>query len=357
LKPTKCKWPLNHISVSSTGLYRPCCAWEEQPNQITVRDNSIADYLGSDFYIEMVEQFRNDKYAAGCAECMDDEKSGIHGLRNVGQTRYPDQDNFKLHDMEIKFGNLCNAGCIMCSSYNSSLIQQEQSKHPELMKFKSHNEIPLTQWYEDPDKFNEIVQTASSASKVRFTGGEPTIQGLLTKFLTQLSKLNTDVDIQITSNGSSYSNKLHDVLKKFKKVNINVSIDGYGAANDFIRWPIAWDKLEQNVDVMRQHHNVNIEISLQSAGVDSLPQLIEWCESKSLPWNVNSVYEPTYLQPYLAADHIKEKAIKIGDKKINTLLNYSSTNQDRDQLRKQMLSYFDTLSNIRGINWKDKLNV
>lgn len=357
MKPIKCKWPLNHISVSSTGRYRPCCAWEEQPNQITVKDNSIKEYLNSDFYIEMVNNLRAGKYASGCAECIDDEKSGIHGLKDVGWVRYANKGNFKLHDMEIKFGNLCNAGCIMCSSYNSSLIQQEQAKHPELMQFKRHNEIPTEQWYEDPNKFNEIVELASNATKIRFTGGEPTVQGLLTKFLIQLSELNTDVNIQITSNGSSYSNKLHNVLKKFKKVNINVSIDAYGKANDFIRWPIVWDKLEQNIDKMRQHHDVNIEISLQAAGVDTLPQLVQWCEDKSLLWNVNSVYEPIYLQPYLASDNIKEKAMNIGDEKINILLNYSSTNQDRDQLREKMINYFDTLSSIRGINWKDSLNV
>ena len=357
LKPIKCKWPLNHISVSSTGRYRPCCAWEEQPNQITVKDSSISEYLNSDFYIKMINQLRNNEYAIGCAECIDDEKSSIRGLRDVGLVRYTNESDFKLHDMEIKFGNLCNAGCIMCSSYNSSLIQQEQAKHPELMQFKRHNEIPTEQWYEDPVKFNEIVELASNATKIRFTGGEPTIQGLLTKFLIQLSELNTNVSIQITSNGSSYSNKLHDVLKKFKKVNINVSIDAYGKANDFIRWPIAWDKLEQNVDKMRQHHDVNIEISLQAAGVDSLPQLIQWCDSKYLSWNVNSVYEPSYLQPCLASDEIKEKAMNIGNKKINALLNYSSSDQDLNRLRQQMLNYFNALSNIRGIDWKDSLNV
>jgi hypothetical protein len=84
---------------------------------------------------------------------------------------------------------------------------------------------------------------------------------------------------------------------------------------------------------------------------------VQWCEDKSLLWNVNSVYEPIYLQPYLASDNIKEKAMNIGDEKINILLNYSSTNQDRDQLREKMINYFDTLSSIRGINWKDSLNV
>jgi organic radical activating enzyme len=357
LKPIKCKWPLNHISVSSTGRYRPCCAWEEQPNQITVKDNSIEDYLGSDFYVKMMEDFRNGNYASGCAECIDDEKSGIKGLKDVGWVRYNNRSNFELHDMEIKFGNLCNAGCIMCSSYNSSLIQQEQDKYPELMSFKKHNDIPDQQWYQDPDKFSEIVQVASGAKNIRFTGGEPTVQGLLTKFLEQLSELNTDITIQITSNGSSYSNKLHDVLTKFKKVNINVSIDAYGKANDFIRWPIVWDKLQQNIDIIRQHHDVNVEISLQAAGVDSLPELIEWCENRSLWWNVNSVYEPIYLQPFLAAEEIKDRARAIGDTKINALLDYSSTEQDKDQLRQKMLDYFDTLSSIRGIDWKEHLNV
>ena len=46
----KCKWPANHVSTSSTGKYRPCCAWEEQNNQLDIATNSIEDYLNSDFY-------------------------------------------------------------------------------------------------------------------------------------------------------------------------------------------------------------------------------------------------------------------------------------------------------------------
>ena len=44
----KCKWPSNHVSISSTGKYRPCCAWAEQNDQVDIATNSIDTILNND---------------------------------------------------------------------------------------------------------------------------------------------------------------------------------------------------------------------------------------------------------------------------------------------------------------------
>ena len=132
----KCKWPSNHVSISSTGKYRPCCAWEEQDDQVDIATNSIDDYLNSKFYKNLMADMKADKFAVGCTECILDEKAGIEGMVQTGESRYPDQEEFNLNDMEIKFGNVCNAGCIMCSAYNSSLLDAENKSNPQLEQFR-----------------------------------------------------------------------------------------------------------------------------------------------------------------------------------------------------------------------------
>lgn len=355
----KCKWPANHVSTSSTGKYRPCCAWEEQNNQLDIATNSIEDYLNSDFYNNLMADMKADKFAVGCTECMLDEEAGIEGMVQTGESRYPDQEEFNLYDMEIKFGNVCNAGCIMCSAYNSSLLESENKSNPELEIFRVFSNSAPIKWFEDDAKFKEIVELASRGKRLRFTGGEPTVNGLLDEFLHQLVELNPNIYIQITSNGSSFSKRLQETLKKFVHVSIHVSIDAYGKANDFIRWPLTWNKIERNVDKMLEYDNiwVYVETSLQAGGIDSIPQLIEWCNTRKIEWSVNSVYKPEHLQPFLAQPHIIEKAKNLNNKKLNKLLEFNSTQHDYNVLRTKMLNYYDTLSTIRKIDWKECLDV
>jgi len=357
----KCKWPLNHISISSTGVYRPCCAWEEQPNQVSVTGNTTQDYLQSDMYKNLITALNNDKFGVGCTECAFDEASGVSGMVARGN-RYSEKDKFKIVDMEIKFGNVCNAGCIMCSSYNSSLLELELKENPTLGKFRTTWHVsPLVNWFDDPIKFKEVAVLASKCKAIRFAGGEPTVRRYLTEFLSIMLEHNTSVErIQITSNGSSFSKSLQTVLSKFKQVDINVSIDGYGAANDFIRWPIRWNKLERNVDKMMSFDNitVNVETSLQAASLQGLPDLMKWCSDRSIKWNAQPVYAPEFLQCYLASDEIIQPLLALDDNIITKLLTSNSVPDiNREELRQKMIAYFDELSIIRNINWRDCFDV
>lgn len=359
----KCKWPVNHISISSTGVYRPCCAWQEQPDQVLVSENTIQDYLNSDFYKKLMDDMKNNRFGQGCNECVLDEKANIDGMIYNGDQRYTNEGEFSLFDTEIKFGNICNAGCIMCGSYNSSLMEEEHNKNPQLKIFRPQHHSPKVNWFDDPVKFRTIAVEASKARKIRFAGGEPTVRGLLSDFLeivleAQQENKNHSV-IQITSNGGSFGKKLQDVLSKFEDVQINVSIDGYGKANDFIRWPIKWDKLERNVDKMISYDNikVNVETSVQAASLQSLPKLIEWCDERNIHWAGMSVYEPKHLQPFLASPEIIQTILDLNNEKLTKIVKFNSSQDDREKLREKMLSYFETLNNIRGLNWKDHFDV
>jgi hypothetical protein len=63
------------------------------------------------------------------------------------------------------------------------------------------------------------------------------------------------------------------------------------------------------------------------------------------------------LQPFLAQPHIIEKARRLNNKKLNKLLEFNSTQHDYDKLREKMINYYDTISAIRKIDWKECLDV
>ena len=106
----KCKWPSNHVSISSTGKYRPCCAWEEQDNQVDIATNSIDDYLNSEFYNNLMTDMKADRFAVGCTECILDEQAGIEGMVYNGNRRnFLDKEKnvlLKIHCLNNFYLNL-----------------------------------------------------------------------------------------------------------------------------------------------------------------------------------------------------------------------------------------------------------
>ena len=53
--------------------------------------------------------------------------------------------------------------------------------------------------------------------------------------------------IRINTNCSSVIEELADIIKKGIKVTVTVSFDGIGLVHNYIRWPITWEKFEQNL--------------------------------------------------------------------------------------------------------------
>ena len=355
----KCKWPLNHVSISTTGKIRPCCGWQEQPDQPDFSNTTLSEYTQSDFFKKLISDMRSNRFGVGCQECIEDEALGHQGLLFNGDYRYSQTEQFAPVDAEIKFGNLCNAGCIMCSEYNSSLLEQENRQHPELSQFRSVKNRKADAWYDDPEKFRELAREVSGYQKIRFTGGEPTVRGLLTKFLTEVAQHNTDTKIQITTNGGKISEKLLSVLRMFRETEFNVSIDGYAEANDFIRWPIRWQSINQSIDSIQSlpNNRIIVETSLQVCSLDRLGELIDWCSRRELKWNYNAVYGPEYLQPCVASDAVKERVSRIPGLNIEKYLQYNSSPEDLQQLRDRCVRYLDTLDKIRDTDWRSVIEI
>ena len=361
----KCKWPLNHVSISTTGKIRPCCAWDEDHDgkQSVIQPNysntTLAEYAESDFMKNLVNELRNGRFGSGCRECYLDEKIGHRGMYVAGDKKYSQTEIFSPIDCEIKFGNLCNAGCIMCSEYNSSLLEQENAKNPELEDFRAFLNLKKDNWWEDEAKFNSLAKEVSGYEKIRFTGGEPTVRGLLRKFLTEVAKYNTDIKIQITSNGSNINDRLIDQLRLFREVEFNLSIDGYGAANDFIRWPLKWEDINRSIDKIQtlDNYDIIVETSLQVCSLSSLSDLVAWTRARQVSWNCNAVYGPAHLQPSLASDEVKDMARSISGIDIEKFLNFNSSDQDLQKLREKCIRYLDTLDKVRGTNWRSIIKI
>ena len=111
-----CLWPFRHVSIDQRGRIRPCCSWRfeewEQYNDVddivNFNTSSIQDYINSTFLKQLQENMKNDQFPqGGCSDCLNEitNHRSDRSLLAYGFQKYSMGDSFRIHDMEIKFGN------------------------------------------------------------------------------------------------------------------------------------------------------------------------------------------------------------------------------------------------------------
>lgn len=296
----------NHISLDSTGHLRPCCAWRNTGTE------PLASYINAypitGFYKNIEQQFEQDTWPAGCEDCRLEEAEGQTSLRQESFEQYTDG----YTDAEIKFGNLCNLACNMCGPTNSSLIATEYSamrdnglEHPLI----NRPSIITNAWYENTDSLKRMAKFMSDRNQLRFTGGEPTVNTYLQDFLEEVSSHNTDMTIQITTNGNNWPARLNEILDRFKRKKISLSLDAHGTANEYIRYPSKWSKIERNLENIKQLSNTKLMVAT-TVGAYNLhlqQELSEWVKSHNIDTHIfNPIWGPEIMMPCNATDDHKQ---------------------------------------------------
>lgn len=291
----ECKWLKNHISMDTSGALRPCCNFRIENNSITVKE--IRNYRSSQWLTSIETQLENNQWPKGCIDCQFEEENNVESLRLESFNKYKNNKT----DAEVKFGNLCNLACMMCSPANSSLINNEIK---ELQKTETHEFIQkrrtyqtLNKWYENSKLLEEVAEFLSDRDQIRFTGGEPTVNNYLSKFLDALIRNNSKCEIRLTTNGNNWPNDLHEKLSNFK-LKVDVSIDAYGKINDYIRWPSRWSKIEKNIKKINSiSDQTSCYTTVACYNVHTLSDLCKWTQQNFHAHILNTVITPKFMNP------------------------------------------------------------
>lgn len=361
-----CYFAKEHVSIDQYGRFRPCCNWSftgETP--LTYQNNSVEEYVNSEFKNNIVNTLAKNSWPAGCAVCEKHERNGAVSLRT---------ERIKpIKDVEIKFGNLCNLGCYMCTSDKSSVLYKTFSDmieqglgddriREDVEDYESKlNKFTVTAWYDNPDKIDDLATYAATRERIRFTGGEPTVNTYLRQFLETLSSINTEIQLRITTNGMILPSALLNLLGKFKRVELTFSIDGIGKYNEYMRWPSDWNKISNNFIKAVEYENIDVDINtvVSVLNVHLLDDIIEWGQEHGAHQHIFlPVHEPDVLQPGLAAQWQKDifeqtyKKYENNSKiKMDKCKNFVHLEQST-QLLTNMQDYLDRLDKQRNTDWR-----
>lgn len=321
----RCVLPFHHMAIRPDGGIRPCCYFriDEVPSDLNI---SYPDPFNHPFLVEVRNKCRKDKFIKGCSSCYEDEAATGHSMRTF--VNNPDTDfglpiknrgiEEKLTNLDIALSNVCNNKCRMCG--------------PELS----------TQWYSDAKKMgyefnqrgiiakNNIIESTdlSYLRFIKMLGGEPLMEQ--EKFISILKKCNLEeLTILLVTNTTLVPNsELTTLLKKCRKVMIQLSVDSYGPINDFLRKGSNWNTVEDNIKWYKNTFNTeadsvrgfpHVDIGMHSVitiyNINLVDELINYCANNNLYQNYVMVDGPNWIRPANIPLPIKEELILLYENK------------------------------------------
>jgi len=236
LTPYKeCKAHKNAIFIGNDDPpYRPCCWFES--------------YIDASSYEEYQENLSQMDIEKNCRYCIDMESNG--GEMSP-RTHYADPNNQNYITASISFDNLCNLKCITCSPTNSSQLANEIENLEMRKKYTSiQKKEPLkTEFLKkmlSSVNFNPRISRKATNSdittfdglRIEILGGEPLINPAVYNFLDWLIEqpYASATQVTITSNGTTFDDRIVKYIKRLGFLSIQLSIDGIENTFEYIRF-------------------------------------------------------------------------------------------------------------------------
>lgn len=247
-----CYLPYSSLQFFHSSKYvSPCC------NLVKTNETNYLQPI-----IQIKEAIKNKQTFKNCSVCYQCEDAGKISERTRYLIELTDSqlDNFlynqKVNESYIHctLSNLCNMACRSCNIYTSSLFA----------KIETGNEIKTQTISDDSNYWNTMLNSIVDATNKHellnlvISGGEGFVQPDFKKLLNWLveSNLSNKIKLTVNTNGIVDNEKLiQHLCENFSAVSLAVSVDSIYENYHYVRWPMHWEKIEQNLETFAHYRN------------------------------------------------------------------------------------------------------
>lgn len=382
---TFCVMPWNSLATNASGVYRVCC--NSIPGKNTIKGTKgellkIYTHLPSEVwnaptYKEIRQQMLDGERPTMCERCFKEEDAGIDSARiNYNRKWYKDNKDYQIEEtpnieyIDLRLGNLCNLRCRMCNPYSSNQWVDEWndvvSKAELVPNFALSKDeavrLSNMDWPSKTKTWDSLIEVANTIEEIYLTGGEPTLALEQYKLFDILIEkdLARNIKLKYNTNLTNIPKKMIEYWSKFKKIQINASIDAYGDLNRYIRYPTAWVSVEKNMDRFVEMSNVEVQLhcTVQTYNILNLHELFNWMKQyTNVKLYLNILNHPQVLNVRILPKELKELAetrLKpyLDLPKVKETINYMNAQDDSEFLPK-FFDYNNTLDSLRNQNFYD----
>ena len=384
---TFCIAPFVGLQVNANGTLLPCCEFDHQASGFgeipTFRDY---DRWQSVDMSRLRQDLINGIKSPGCHKCWAREDIDSHkevkvvdsqrmNLNNIFQDYInSDFDPTRIESprsVTVMFGNFCNLRCIQCTASCSSSHQTEQLIHkPRFKNLRVYtvDENAEKKWWKTNYFANFLSKINQHIDHVFLHGGEPLITPEAIGFLKSIPNPE-NVIMTLTTNATSLTDEVYDLLARFKELSVTVSLEGIGEHNDYLRYGSNWTTVRDNIFKLQQLKNlsfgmVGVNHVLQHTSRLALLPLLEFCDTHNIMLRVGNLRDADhlnvngmtseqhqqFLNDLLQAREKYKKNFMIS-KAVVYSLNFLSTYQYDAEANEKFYKYISLIDSIRGANY------
>jgi len=426
-KDTYCMLPWSSIMIAPSGDYKICCfsgfdvanieknpegshgmCVDEKGKVMNVLTHSIQDALNSKYHKQIrLAQSKNERHPM-CEVCWTRDDANASKGQKTTSLRYfrsfvqlVDMDNAVTMEkastviqedgsideypisLDLRFTNVCNMKCIMCSSKYSNQWYEDEAKMGrgsfnygnKLYNFIEINGIvksDIIPWHESSIWWDQFDSIKDRIRHIYVTGGEPfIIKGhdvLLDKLIEH--DLAKNIIMEYDTNLSVINNKLLDKLKAFKDVLMAISCDDIGEQYELIRFPGKFSTITKNLEFLKEN-NFKIRYLSSCIGIYSIFSPIRLYDHFSKLGYTNEkdyvfrfLRQPNDIDISFLPVSVKKKIIAVYEKSNlvqkwkNFVIGHLENNmkkytEEESKIHlKRFVRYMDKLDEIRGTNWR-----
>jgi sulfatase maturation enzyme AslB (radical SAM superfamily) len=367
MNKTFCVFPFVQTVLRTDGSLGPCCHIQTQQNIKTV---DIGQFWKSVQLESMRESMQLGNDIVECNICYKEEHTTGQSMRTKSLKDYKfygekyynqllDHYNLKKtafpQRLELHLGNLCNLKCLTCSPKDSSAFLAEN----QILKISNSNQ---KDYQLNEQTIDQILDLAcnNNIDILDLRGGESMLMPIIKKKLLEFPQDKAkQINLRIQTNCTIMNNDWKKIFKKFKTIEIMMSIDAWGADNEYIRFPASWKEIEKNVEIIIDLKNAKTYINCTVSNLNFLllPKLIAWAQGKNIHihwaqltfpkhFHLTNLPEDLFLKGLAQLDNIVDlqwvKNLKADDRLWSVFCN---TINLRDNYRKT--SIFNTLPEFK----------
>ena len=388
---TWCVMPFSHINIKHEGKLSACWRFPDRIGDYTTE--TLTDAFNSERMRELRRALLSGEKHIGCRSCWDLESAGVTSTRINCMKDYSkvityetamqtlNKDDYtvpieKMTSIEIRFDNICNLMCRHCSPDYSSKWENAVKKDNKLMdQMVSHGTYRKMQDHINltDDLIDEIRTLAPHLQQIMIAGGEPLYHDKHYRFLENLQEHAKNIHLSYNSNLNTLEYKgksILDLWKKFKGVDIRVSIDADPSIYEYVRVHSDLPKVENNIrTALMEMNNLLLSATCTTSllNITRLTDIFEYFNSLGVYVHTSLVQYPKALNPRLLPPELKNKVTEnwkswSDDIEVNLKKTMTTSNSSRIDINTQIVrvkNYGNSIINYMNSedwyeeNWKD----
>jgi radical SAM protein with 4Fe4S-binding SPASM domain len=355
-----CAVPWTNFELYTNGDVKTCSYGRKIFGNIN--EKNIDEILQDKKMLELKQDMLDDIPNDNCTRCQDRNikserfeylKGHYNYLVKNEDVDYSDIRNFDLRFIDLHWSNICNLRCVMCHPLQSSLIAKDlEVIVPSITKENIQSVTDM------------VIKNQYKLKEIYLSGGEPFYIPHNIKLLNLLE--NKEVPLRINTNMHwNYNNKLYEILKNFKNVQLTMSADAIEEKFEYIRNGASWNTFIENIKMVKKETNFQLRVNtiFSVINANNINELIDYFYNKLdvKDITINILYRPKEIDsrnyPANKKQHIVDKLYKTYNT-INNNTNLKNNIQNCiNQIQKTNLyNYNECLDKItvkHKKNWKE----